>query len=334
MAKDAVFGSGSPPDKRRTSFPSFFTKILPSNRPEQGGTARIQDMTGETDSAYEDLGMNPNELTEWNLAQERPFRFQPPGASAQSQHRRGQSWNTQRGRTRLHDDTGEPPQVTQQTPSFDLARPPKPPEAAGLTLPHHAQHERVQPITREEIHNTLRAKEDSRKHRRSLKESGDWLGVQGADPYSGEFAVLTPTSTLSSETTPPSTREMLAELSRRQKFAKLAYNQAKCEEETEREKALLQKGRSRLEKLESAKEQLRQQQEFPTWIQHKRRWSSTAEPDLSPIPQSLESYNTVNSEGGVVPFSNSQLTLCYRLQRDGSRSRSQFRMPIKIYRRI
>ncbi|KAI0447544.1 hypothetical protein F4803DRAFT_268655 [Xylaria telfairii] len=296
MAKDAVGGSGSPSDKRRTSLPSFFNKILPSTRPEQGGTARIQDMTGETDSAYEDLGMNPNELTEWNLAQERSPRSQPPGASARSQHLRGQRWNTYRGRHFLRNGAAESPQVAQQTPSFDLTQPP---EASGLEPPRHAQHEGEQPTTRDEIRTTLRAKEDTRKHRKSLKESGDWLGVQGADPYSGEFVVLTPTSTFSSETTPPGTRKELEELSQRQKLAKLAYNKAKCEEETAREKNLLRKGQVKLEKIESAKAQLRQQQEFPTWIQHKRRWSSTAEPDLSPIPRSLESDNVVNNSNEV-----------------------------------
>ncbi|KAI1750040.1 hypothetical protein F4782DRAFT_549001 [Xylaria castorea] len=297
MVKDAAAHSDLLPRKRRTSLSGFFSKILLSNRPEQGGTTRIQDMTGETDSAYEDLGMNPNELTEWNLAQERS-----PGP----QHHRGQSWSMQRRRTRLRDDIGESPQVSQRTPSFDLARSPKPPEPLDLKPPHHVQHKRLQPLAREGIHDTLRAKEDIRKHRRGLKESGDWLGVQGADPYSGEFAVLTPTSTLSSEITPPHTRKRLAELSRRQRFAKIAYDQAKCREETEREKAHLRKAESKLEKIEGAKEELRQQQEFPTWIQHKRRWSSAAEPDLSPIPQSLRSYGieTNSDEVAAVPIRN------------------------------
>ncbi|KAI0490182.1 hypothetical protein F4859DRAFT_509759 [Xylaria cf. heliscus] len=302
MAKDAAVRSGLMPRKRRTSLSGFFSKILPSNRAEQGGTVRIQDMTGETDSAYEDLGMNPNELTGWNLAQERLPRRHPSGATAQSQHPRGQSWGMQRGRTRLRDDIGELLHSPQRTPSFGHARPPEPP---GRGPPLHAEHENLQ-VPREEILNTLRAKEDSRRHRQSLKESGDWLGVQGADPYSGEFAVLTPISTLSSEITPPQTRKRLAELSRKQKFAKLAYDRAKYEEEIEREKAILQKGRSKLEKIESAKEELRQQREFPTWIQHKRRWSSAAEPDLSPIPQSLKSSRAGNDsdEIAVVPIRN------------------------------
>ncbi|KAI8951122.1 hypothetical protein F4801DRAFT_309053 [Xylaria longipes] len=306
MVKNPVVRNGLLPRKRRTSLSGFFSKILPSNRPEKGGTTRIEDMTGETDSAYEDLGMNPNQLTEWNLAQERSPGLQPPGTSAQGQHHRGQSWSMQQGRTRLRADTGRFLQVPQLTPDFDLARPPMPPEPPGLKPPHHVQHEKSQPITREEIQNTLREKEDTRKHRRSLKESGDWLGVQGADPYSGEFAVLTPTSTLSSETTPPHTRERLAELSRKQQFSKLAYDEAKCKTETEREKVRFQMGQSKLEKIEGAKEELRQQQEFPTWIQHKRRWSSAAEPELSPIPQSLESYRmeTNSDEVATGPIRN------------------------------
>ncbi|KAI1740730.1 hypothetical protein F4680DRAFT_447587 [Xylaria scruposa] len=300
MVKHAAVHGGLPPRKRRTSLSGFFSKILPSNRAEQGGTARVQDMTGETDSAYEDLGMNPNELTEWNLAQERPLGLKPHGTSAQRQHQRVHGGSTQRRRTRSRDDTGESSQAPQRTHSFDLARSSKP---HGLNPPRHTQHEILQPITREEMQDTLRAKEDNRKSRRSLKESGDWLGVQGADPSSGEFAVLTPTSTLSSEITPPHTKKRLAELSRKQLFAKLAYDQAKCEEESEREKALLRKAQSKLEKIEDAKEELRQQREFPTWVQHKRRWSSAAEPELSPIPQSMRSYEIETSSDEVAAVS-------------------------------
>jgi hypothetical protein len=40
-----------------------------------------------------------------------------------------------------------------------------------------------------------------RMHRRQLKESGDWLGVQGANPDTGEFDNLTPTTSSGSEAT-------------------------------------------------------------------------------------------------------------------------------------
>ncbi|TGJ83316.1 hypothetical protein E0Z10_g5468 [Xylaria hypoxylon] len=289
MVKDTVRNS-LPPRKQRTTLSSFFSKILPSHRAEQGGTARNHDITDDSDSAYIDLGMNPNDLTEWNLAQERRLKPEASEANTRSQHYRGPSWNIQRGCSRLHDGIGQSPRVSQRAPSLGLVQSPKRLELPGPSLSSQTQHDKSQPITRDEIRNMLKTKEEMRKHRLGLKESGDWLGVQGADPYSGEFAVLTPTSTVSSETTPTSVKKRLAELSQRQTTAKLAYEQAKIEEETEKEKVLLQKGQSKLQKMEHVKEELRQQQlEIPTWSQHKRRWSSAAEPDLSPIPQSIKS---------------------------------------------
>lgn len=292
MVKNTAVRNGFPPRKHHTSFSGFFSRILPSNRPEQGGTARAHDITGETDSAYIDLGMDPNDLTEWNLARERTLGSQPSEPSAgYQQHRRGHSWNIPQVFTRLHDNTNQSPQVPQRTPSLDLARAPR------LKPAPQERHEEPRPMTRTEISRMLKAKEESRRSRRSLKESGDWLGVQGADPYSGEFAVLTPTSTVSSETTPPFAKERLAELSRRQEDAKLAYDQAKLEAEEEREKVILRKGQSKIEKMERVKEKLRQKQrDLPTWSQHKRRWSSAAEPDLSPIPQSIKSDKAEDGE--------------------------------------
>ncbi|KAI1116776.1 hypothetical protein F5Y14DRAFT_458307 [Nemania sp. NC0429] len=284
MVKNTAIRNGLPPRKHHPSFSGFFSRILPSNRPEQGGTARAHDITGETDSAYIDLGMNPNDLTEWNLARECTLGTQPSEASTGYQHHRGQSLNIQRPPTPLHRNRSQSPEVPQRTSSLDLARLPH------LKPPPQERYEKSRPITTAEIRRMLKAKEESRRNRRDLKESGDWLGVQGADPYSGEFAVLTPTSTMSSEVTPPSTQERLAVLSQRQEDAKLAYDQARLDAEEERERMLLRKGQSKIKKMERAKEKLRQKQRhLPTWSQHKRRWSSAAEPELSPIPQSVKS---------------------------------------------
>ncbi|KAI1172388.1 hypothetical protein F4777DRAFT_601646 [Nemania sp. FL0916] len=286
MPKDATARNGFLPRKRHTSLSSLFSKILPSNRAEHGGTARAQDLTGESDSAYIDLGLNPNDLTGWNLAQDRPPGTHSCEPKPRIQHRRSQSWSLQRERPPLHHGGNQSPRkIHQPTLSLDIPRAPHS-EPATREL-----RRKLQPMTNEEIRRMLKTKEDSRRHRRNLKESGDWLGVQGADPYSGEFAVLTPTSSLSSETTTNSTKKRLVELARRQKTAKIAYEQAMLDEEAEKEKILLRKGQSKLKKIEHVKETLRKkQQRFPAWSQHRRHWSSAFEPGLSPIPQSLKSY--------------------------------------------
>ncbi|KAI1298811.1 hypothetical protein F5Y03DRAFT_367094 [Xylaria venustula] len=296
MIKNTAARNGQSPGKRQTSISGFFSKILPSHREERGGTLRSHDMTNNSDSAYIDLGMNPNDLTAWNLAQERPLWPAAPEINSRSQHHRGRSWSIQRGRPLLVDDLGRYPQAHRRTSSVNLAQPLKLVEPPVLKVPLQTSHTKSHPITTDDLRDVLKTREDRRQHRRSLKESGDWLGVQGADPYSGEFAVLTPTSTVSSEATSPATKYRMAEMSRRQRAAKLAYDQARLEEQTERERIMLQKGRSKLQKMEHAKKELRySQQDYPTWSQTKRRWSSAAEPVLSPIPQSLRSVNVEGS---------------------------------------
>ncbi|KAJ3574841.1 hypothetical protein NPX13_g4229 [Xylaria arbuscula] len=307
MAKDTSTSNGLPREKRQTSLSSFISKLLPSHRREQGGTARDRHADNDSESAYRDLGINPNDLTEWNLPQDPPLRYRLPGQGARGPHPIDRDRPTDRGRSLQRDTTHQ----SSRTPrKISKSAFPWSPESLGehpalkgssgaRTLPH-----KIPPITTNEIHDALKIKEAIRRNRRSLKESGDWLGVQGADPCSGEFAVLTPTSTLSSDATTPSARLRLAQLSERQKGAVAAYEKARLEEQEETERIMLQKGRLKLEKMEQAKEERRQsqQEKFPTWSKHRRRWSSVAEPGLSPIPQSIKSNKIDGSSSESIPI--------------------------------
>ncbi|KAL7627568.1 hypothetical protein AAE478_001761 [Parahypoxylon ruwenzoriense] len=274
----------SPHQKRASSLAGFFSKILPSNRPEQGGTHRA-DWTGDDDEASNDHGANPNELTNWNLAKERaPGNPTSTNGPDDPSHRRVWSLSPQKGSSRFIEN------LPQDAPYSGCEQMPEKADHG------EAQSRKSQALTRTEVHELLMAKEETRRNRRSLKESGDWLGVQGADPYSGQFSVLTPTDTLSSDTTPTSARSRLAGLSRKKKAAKLEYEQIKLMEEQEKEKARLDKERAKLNKIERVKEELRRQHQFAKWSQHKRQWSSAAEPNLSPIAQSLDSVALGSSE--------------------------------------
>ncbi|KAK8118818.1 uncharacterized protein PG998_003444 [Apiospora kogelbergensis] len=57
--------------KRTLSLCGFLGKIIPTHRPEQGGTLRSLVNTS-TESAYRDLNINPEELKDWNIAQDLP----------------------------------------------------------------------------------------------------------------------------------------------------------------------------------------------------------------------------------------------------------------------
>ncbi|KAI1409428.1 hypothetical protein F5Y13DRAFT_203614 [Hypoxylon sp. FL1857] len=270
--------------KRSSSFAGFFSKILPSNRPEQGGTRRTIDETG-------DNGNDLDKLTRWNLAKEKnPVHQTSTVITDDGSHRRVWSWSPQKGDSRFVENLPKDrSHGCEQIPDLHSPEPLPPRKSEALT--------------RAEVHELLQSKEETRRNRRSLKESGDWLGVQGADPYSGQYTVLTPTDTLSSDATPDSTRNRLAGLARKRKAARLEYEQIRLLEEQERDKAKLDREQAKLNKIERVKEELRRQHQFTKWSQHKRQWSSAAEPNLSPIAQSLDSVALGSSETSSLLFS-------------------------------
>ncbi|KAI1402110.1 hypothetical protein F4819DRAFT_295861 [Hypoxylon fuscum] len=274
--------------KRTSSLTSFFNKILPSNRPEPGGTHHTTNLSADNG----DVVVNPDELTGWNIAKEKNPAYPISTSTAipdETNHRRVWSWSPQKGDSRF----------VENLPRDRSRGREQIPDAAN----HEALPRKSEALTRTEVRDLLKSKEETRKNRRSLKESGDWLGVQGADPYSGQYTVLTPTDTPSSETTTPSTRSKLAGLARKKKAAKLEYEQIRLVEEQEKDKAKLDKEQAKLNKIERVKEELRRQHQFAKWTQHKRHWSSAAEPNLSPIAQSIDSVALGSSETSSLLFS-------------------------------
>ncbi|KAI1323184.1 hypothetical protein F5Y16DRAFT_425320 [Xylariaceae sp. FL0255] len=334
--------------KRVSSFSgfNFLSKLLPSNRPEQGGTQRFPEaLMGDNESGYVALSMNPNELRDWSLPVHRdpgstnagriisatatvPATEGPSGKGKgkrpQLSHRhihhykhRNQSMppaEVPPDDVRIYDDLSRfpalttTPQASSSTPcrlDLGVSPPPASHYRRDPSLDQNQNRPQSHSLTGSEISALLRSKEDTRLRRRDLKEKGDWLGVQGADPYSGQFLVLTPTETISSDTTPPLTRTRLNGLARSKKVAKIAYERARSDEEAEKDRAMVERDRNKLEKLERVKEGLRRAQwELEgqmkggrrwKWTQHRRQWSSAAEPNLSPIAQSSSSCSDENA---------------------------------------
>ncbi|ETS82775.1 hypothetical protein PFICI_04651 [Pestalotiopsis fici W106-1] len=242
------------------SLVGLFSRLLPSNRPEQGNTHRDEDDSGE--SAYIDLGIKPEELTQWNIAEDL------------SPHRRAEllmQGHRRTGSLRLKKLRG------------DRNRPEKP-------------EQKVESMTAAQVQALLDSKERTRKQRRQLKASGDFLPVAGYDPQTGDWNALTPTDTLSSDTTSPSADEKLNELAQNVKNAKKAYSRAKDRESAEREKMKLEKAQAKLAKIERRKNELKLDDGTVKWTRHGRHWSSAMEPTLSPIAQSLISSTDETAE--------------------------------------
>lgn len=112
---------------------------------------------------------------------------------------------------------------------------------------------------------------EKRRQRRSLKESGDYLGVQGINPSTGEMDVLTPSTSSAS--------------SRFQSLARLVQDKRVAYEGARR--ALRSE---KLRKWEMEKAALRTDRRSKVrWTKRDSAWSSAFEPNLSPIEGSRSS---------------------------------------------
>ena len=141
----------------------------------------------------------------------------------------------------------------------------------------------------------IEAKKEVRRQRRSLKESGDYLGVQGINPETGKLDILTPSGSDNS------TDSQDAEL--KIKALKLALKNARDTQKTitmaserEAKRLVLKKEKEKLDKGERKKQELTRQSESLKWRRHSKQWSSAQQPELSPIAQSLRSGTPVSSE--------------------------------------
>ncbi|PHH88281.1 hypothetical protein CDD83_7747 [Cordyceps sp. RAO-2017] len=130
----------------------------------------------------------------------------------------------------------------------------------------------------------LEAKKEARRRRRHLKESGDYLGVQGINPLTGRLDVITPTSSDRSSTSHEN-QQRLHDLRSALEDARHTYRQARAEGEKEA-KRILESETHKLRRLEKDKQGLRNLSQRVRWRRQTKQWSSAQEPELSPIAQS------------------------------------------------
>lgn len=137
----------------------------------------------------------------------------------------------------------------------------------------------------------IEAKKEARRQRRSLKESGDYLGVQGINPETGLLDVVTPSdsenSTYASEVNQKieAVKQVLKDSRTHHKNKHVpGHNDREVKRlYVEREKEKRAKEEKRKRALAARKNQgLR-------WKRHSKQWSSAQEPALSPIAQSVRS---------------------------------------------
>ncbi|KAG6289391.1 hypothetical protein E4U46_002564 [Claviceps purpurea] len=280
---------------RASSLGSWFKQILPSNRPERGGTLRPSAFQVQKDLEHANDSNQlrpPATHTRWRksvdvIEADQSTNRDPPrtvsGANARQltdvdavmrddrRLSRASSANMERGSKRNDLKMRSRPAIHGLSDS-QL-------NVLGASVSDS-------PSTSTPDFQSLQAKQEARRFRRNLKESGDYLGVQGFNPETSKLDVVTPTdserSSLSQET-----QQKLLVLKNALKDARHNYKSAKERSEQEAKYILLKKEKERVRRLGKKKEQAQEITQTITWKRHARQWSSAQEPNLSPIAQSI-----------------------------------------------
>jgi hypothetical protein len=135
-----------------------------------------------------------------------------------------------------------------------------------------------------------KAKRKAREERESLRESGDYLGVQGINPQTG---VLDVTSDSGESTLSVKTEQKLKKLEARARHASSAAERK--EAEIEIVKIHLDHDVKKLRDLERTEKELAASA-TGKWRRGTHQWSSVQEPNLSPIAQSHRSTSILSSQ--------------------------------------
>ncbi|OIW32245.1 hypothetical protein CONLIGDRAFT_678651 [Coniochaeta ligniaria NRRL 30616] len=322
--------------KRSSSVAGFFTKFLPSHRPERSGTLRDQGFWEQqrtdnpkpeqrldlrhrhgSDSIVSD-GWNPaipllkeTQPTQGYRPEGQPLlrvESQPIGNRPKSQvpHRQKPG---ERGRQQ----DGQPVNVTKETRTKA--------EVVASTVPRQPS-DPGSPTenTIKRLVTTFDAKREARRQRRSLKESSDFLGVQGINPHTGVMDVLTPTSSSPTDRTLMSAPEPKGHSESMADFRNAYQRAARSRDAEEASLERLRKEQERLDKIQRRKESIRTFQQRVRWRKDRNQWSSVAEPDLSPIADASTRSRTPRStsDGAIVPPPAIQRVLRWEEQRSMS----------------
>ncbi|KAI9054675.1 hypothetical protein LZ554_001827 [Drepanopeziza brunnea f. sp. 'monogermtubi'] len=246
---------------RSNSFSEGLKKLLPSHRSEKGGTLRAKKGDGEDESGQQDFlrGVARAGLAvgAGDQVQDRTQQADAEKARVPSQ---AHVWGSGSGHFQR---AGKP-------------LPDVPPAVRGDGTSGRRDGREEVDLT--VVQRMFEDKRNRRQQRRSLKESGDYLGVQGANPRTGYWDVSSGSepSEVSDET-----KRKLDEEARKVEEQKRRYDEAEAKHKWELERV------SSLRAKKKKYEQRMKQRRRGKWQLSDNGWSSVAEPELSPIVQSV-----------------------------------------------
>ncbi|KJK83612.1 hypothetical protein H634G_01741 [Metarhizium anisopliae BRIP 53293] len=279
---------------RSYSISSWVKNILPSHRPERRGTLRRrgyweqQELThsNQHEAHFAALGRRSrrsatagsNHITEWNLARD----LSDGGKTRRDCEENmvldaDRKWSWAPGEDAMKSRTDIPDMEQVQ--------------GASRTDQNRANSAAVnslgpQPPSAAELQN-IEAKKETRQLRRNLKESGDYLGVQGFNPETSQLDVVTSTESDRSSSLSQETQQKLLILRNTLRDARHSYKSAKERNDSQVKKIPWKNEKEKHCRLEKEKEAAKEINKTIKWKRHARQWSSAQEPDLSPIAQSI-----------------------------------------------
>ncbi|KAL6814108.1 hypothetical protein V8C40DRAFT_270069 [Trichoderma camerunense] len=293
--------------RRSVSLGGWVKNMFPSQRPERGGTSREQgyweqmDKQGKTpqprrrltDSQYSvgDVSVDSSHITRWNVPRDVsrdqpsdlpeqplsvvPVTSKPPSPPKDVLPDRSWSWSP-------HNDSEEQISVTKVggvlQSNYDQSNDAR---RSSLGIQTGTEAERKQPLNKD----LLRARSKARqRERRSLRESGDYLGVQGVNPHTGELDIVSPT--VSSAESSADHHETPRRILRTWHNVLKSH---KSRDSPSRDNTGIMDEDHRIAKSLRGKKKVRELNKAVRWM--RRGQSSLQEPDLSPIAQSSRSVS-------------------------------------------
>ncbi|KAG7131247.1 hypothetical protein HYQ45_010174 [Verticillium longisporum] len=131
-----------------------------------------------------------------------------------------------------------------------------------------------------------------KEQRRQLRESGDYLGVQGVNPSTGELDTMTSSSGSQASYLEEELRQKLLAVKRRGSRALRAYRKPVNGLTPDDHASLLQRERQKLLNAGSSSTDVLRARKAVRWRRDPGQWSSVIEPDLSPISGSRQGSTT------------------------------------------
>ncbi|KAL7949944.1 hypothetical protein V8C42DRAFT_361032 [Trichoderma barbatum] len=295
--------------RRSASLGGWMKNMFPSQRPERGGTSRGQgyweqmEREGKTrprrrmtDSQYSvgDVSVDSSYITRWNVPrdlsedQSHVVSANSKPSSPPNDVPPDQSWSWS-----LQNDSEDQISVTKlggilqknydegnDTSGNGMAS-----KTSSLGMDTEAAAKGKQPLSQDVHRARIKAR---RRQRRSLRESGDYLGVQGVNPHTGELDVMSPSdssarSAASHQEAAYSIINTWRDIWKNSKHHKPKDLPGKDEHSKDEDVAI--------SKSLKGKKKAREMSKAVRWKRRVGEWSSLQEPDLSPIAQSLKSVS-------------------------------------------